>query len=110
MLNDRLWPAFARRRNRPPIARLIHSAARTTVYVQNKSLKEVCACPDLPPDFRSAYRQLQLLSLVEIQDEGRAKSDKSIFSSTLVADRMKVRKSEVFPKFARGANAARFVE
>jgi hypothetical protein len=39
----------------------------------------VCACPDLSPNFRSAYRQLQSLSLVEMKNEGRAKSDQEHF-------------------------------
>jgi hypothetical protein len=74
-VTDRKWPASARRCNRSITARSIHSAAGITAYVQNKPLKEVCACPGLSPDFRSAYRQLQSLSLVEMKDEGRAKSD-----------------------------------
>jgi hypothetical protein len=56
-----------RRRNHrvcPPIA-----------VIGNKPLKEVSACPDLSPDFRSAYRQFQSLSLVEMKNEERAKSD-----------------------------------
>ncbi len=69
------WTASARRWNRSLTARSIRSAAGITAYFKNKPLKEFCACPDLSPDFRSAYRQLQSLSLVEMKDEGRAKSD-----------------------------------